>query len=309
LQNIEFVINSLANQTFKHRLISKNCIIIIIFINESFNFISTTDSRYNDREFKNILMNCDAAERSIESIEQFKVLERISNNDVKLNTKTVESSIRFGIDNTLILEFVDLNISLEIITFHIVEINISFLLCLNDLNRLKIYFNNLINEMIQKISNQITRNQNTTNFQISSKIWRHFVIRRYDHAFFSWKIFTYSLIAESIDENSCLLIEIELRDLHRRFDHFSARRLYEILTRSDHDNVESRVIEHLNKYCHYCQMHEKSFERFSFLIRNSDSEFNFNILMNILYIEIKLEDENKLVLHLVNEAIRFQVDR
>jgi hypothetical protein len=28
-----------------------------------------------------------------------------------------------------------------------------------------------------------------------------------------------------------------------------------------------------------------------------------------LYIEIKLEDENKLVLHLMNEAIRFQVDR
>ncbi len=127
--------------------------------------------------------------------------------------------------------------------------------------------------------------------------------------FLLWKIFTYSLIAEFIDENSCLLIEIELRRLHRRFDHLSARRLYEILTRSDHDNVESRVIEHLNKYCHHCQMHEKFSERFSFSIRNSDSEFNFNILMNILYIEIKFEDENKLVLHLMNEITRFQVDR
>jgi hypothetical protein len=302
LQNIEFVINSLTNQTFKHRLISKNCIIITIFINEFFNFISITDSRYDDREFKSILMNCDAANRSIEDIEQFKALQRIS--DVVLNRKTVESSIRFDIDNTLILGFVNLNISLEVITFHIVEINTSFLLCLNDLNRLSIYFNNLINEMIQKISHQITKN-----FQISSKIRRHSVIRRYDHAFLLWKIFTHSLIAEFIDENSCLLIEIELRRLHRRFDHFSARRLYEILTRSDHDNVESRVIEHLNKYCHHCQMHEKSLERFSFSIRNSDSEFNFNILMNILYIEIKFEDENKLVLHLMNEAIRFQVDK
>jgi hypothetical protein len=299
LQSIEFdiITSLLANQTFEHRFFAKNCIIITIFINESFNFISTTDSRYDDREFKSILMNCDAAERSIEDIEQFKALERMSN-DVKLNTKTIESSIKFGIDNTLILEFVDLNTSFEIITFHIIEMNTSFLLCLNDLNRLRIYFNNLINEMIQKMSD----------IQISSKIRRHSIIRRYDHAFLLWKILTYSLIAEFIDENSCLLIEIELRRLHRRFDHLSTRCLYEILTRSDHDNVESRVIEHLNKYCHHCQMHEKSFERFSFSIRNSDSEFNFNILMNILYIEAR-SNENKLVLHLINEITRFQADR
>ncbi len=120
-------------------------------------------------------MNCDAAEQSIENIEQFKALERISNNDVKfkLNTKTVESSISFGIDNTLTLEFTDLNTSLEVITFHIVKVNTSFLLCLDDLNRLKLYFNNLINEMIEKMFD----------IQICSKIRRHLVIRLYDHAF------------------------------------------------------------------------------------------------------------------------------
>jgi hypothetical protein len=116
-------------------------------------------------------VNCDAAGRSIEGIEQFKALQRIS--DVVLNRKTAGSSIRFGIDNTLILGFVELNIPLEVINFHIVEINISFLLCLNDLNRLRIYFNNLINEMIQKMSD----------IQINSKIKRHSVIRRYGHAF------------------------------------------------------------------------------------------------------------------------------
>jgi hypothetical protein len=55
-------------------------------------------------------------------------------------------------------------------------------------------------------------------------------------------------------------------------------------------------------------MHEKFFERFSFSIRNADVEFNFNILMNILYIEAKA-NENKFVLHIVNEAIRFQIGR
>jgi hypothetical protein len=216
LQNIKFVINSLTNQIFKHCLISKNCIIIIISINKFFNFISTIDWEYDDREFKNILVSCDAADRLIEDIEQFKALKRISN-DVKLNTKTNKSSIKYDIDNTLILKFIKLNIPLEVITFHIVKVNTSFLLCLNNLNRLKLYFNNLINEMIQKISYQ-----NITNFQINSKIQRHSVIRRYDHAFLLWKIFTYLLITEFIDEYLCLLIEIELRRSHHRFDHFSA---------------------------------------------------------------------------------------
>jgi hypothetical protein len=264
-QDIEFdtIISLLANQTFKHRFTAKNCIIIIVFINELFIFISITDSRYDDHEFKNILMNCETADLSTKDIKKFKTLKRISNNDVKLNTQTIESNIKFEIDSISILSTVALNTSLELIIFHIVKMNISFLLSLIDLNRLKMYFNNLINEMIQKILD-------ITNLQIDSKIRRYSVIRRYDHAFLLWKIFTYSLIIEFINESSCLLIEIELRRLHRRFGHLSARRLYEILTRSDHDNVESRVIEHLNKYCHHCQVHEKFSGRFSFSIRDAD---------------------------------------
>jgi hypothetical protein len=174
LQNIEFEIitSLLSNQTFKHRLISKNCITITTFINEFFSFISIIDSRYDDHEFKNILMNCETADLSTNDIEQFKILKRI-NNDVKLNTKTVELNIKFEIDSISILSTIELNISLELIIFHIVEMNTLFLLFLIDLDRLKMYFNNLINEMIQKM----------LDFQISSKIQRHSVIRRYDHAF------------------------------------------------------------------------------------------------------------------------------
>ncbi len=101
---------------------------------------------------------------------QFKALQRISNN-LALNKKTVESSIKFEIDDTLILEFVELNTSFEMITFHIIEVNIPFLLCLDDLNRLNIYFNNLINQMIQHEHTSMKK--------------RHSVIRRHGHAFLS----------------------------------------------------------------------------------------------------------------------------
>ncbi len=288
ISNIESITSALADKTFQHRLIFKN--ITNVFINEScdFTYISITDSRYDDSQFKDILVNCDAADRLTENMNQFKALQKISNN-IALNKKTIEASIKFEIENTLILEFVELFISLEMITFHIIEINISFLLCLNDFDRLNIYFNNLINEIVQHDK-------------------RHFVIRRYDHAFLLWKILIQSLIAEFIDENSCLLIEIELRRLHRRFDHSSARRLYEILERSDHE-IEFRAIEHLIKYCHHCQMHDKSSDRFIFSIRDEDIQFNYNIMIDILYMKYKSTDNNKLVLHIINEAIRFQIER
>jgi hypothetical protein len=162
LQNIEFVnsslitsslaksfINSLANKAFEHRLILKN--ITNVFVNESFDFIYTSiiESRYNDREFKDILMNCDAAKRLTAEIEQFTALQRL-NDSIQLNKSIVESKIQFDIDSISIMSTIELNISLEQLIFHIVEINTSFLLCLVDLNRLEMYFNNLTNELMQK---------------------------------------------------------------------------------------------------------------------------------------------------------------
>jgi hypothetical protein len=100
-----------------------------------------------------------------------------------------------------------------------------------------------------------------------------------------------------------------LRRLHRRFEHFSIRRLYEILERFDHDDdVESRAIKHLIKFCHHCQIHEKLLGRFIFSIRDEDIQFNYSIMINILYMKYKSAD-NKPVLHIVNETIRFQANR
>jgi hypothetical protein len=67
------------------------------------------------------------------------------------------------------------------------------------------------------------------------------------------------------------------------------------------------MIEYFIKYCHHCQIHEKSSNRFNFTLKN-DLEFNFNVIVDILYLEIK-SDVNKSILHLMNETIRFQVDR
>jgi hypothetical protein len=167
VQDIEFITNTLSNKTFAHRLIAKDDTIEILIELISYSYITSSESRYDDREFKNLLINLNAARKSIERMRQFKTLQRV--HDVKLN-KSDRLLFKFEIEDIKSIDSIKLEISLEMIIFHIVETNISFLLSLVDLDRLRIYFNNLTNELIQNLSQTDLKN-------------RHSMIRRYGHAF------------------------------------------------------------------------------------------------------------------------------
>ncbi len=108
-------------------------------------------------------------------------------------------------------------------------------------------------------------------------------------------------INQSFDFNLCYLIETKLRQLHRRFDHSSTRKLHDLLERSDHD-VKKLILKKLNKFCNFCQKHEKSSERFKFTLRD-DVNFNYSVIVNVMYVE------NSLILHVIDEATRFQAAR
>jgi hypothetical protein len=144
------IITMLADKTFRHRLIFMNNITVSSnSISYSYNVFTT--SRYDDREFKNILIDHDAADHSFEDIEQFTILQRISNTFLILNKKRI-ISFRFDIDEISFIDTVDLKIFVDVITFHIVFVHTSFLLCLADMNRLRLYFNNLTNMLIEERS-------------------------------------------------------------------------------------------------------------------------------------------------------------
>ncbi len=167
IDNVEFITSTLSNKTFAYRLIANDDTIEILIELISYNYITSSESRYDDREFKNLLIDSDATRKSIESMKQFKTLQRI--NDVKLN-KSDQFVFKFEIEDIKSIDSIKLEISLETVIFHIVDANISFLLSLADLDRLRIYFNNLSNELIQNRSQIDLKN-------------RHSVIRRYEHVF------------------------------------------------------------------------------------------------------------------------------
>jgi hypothetical protein len=177
IDNVEFITSTLSNKAFAHRLISKDDIIEVLIELISYSYITSSESRYDDREFKGLLIDSDAARKSIGGMRQFKVLQRIFSDDVKLN-KSNQLTFKFEIEDIKSIESINLETSLEIITFHIVETNIPFLLSLADLDRLSVYFNNLTNELIQNRSQTDLKNR----FQNGLKN-RYSMIRRYEHAF------------------------------------------------------------------------------------------------------------------------------
>ncbi len=137
-KTIAAIIIMLADKTFKHRLISTNN--IIVFSNSiSYNYNVFIVLRYDDREFKNILIDHNVANHSSKNIEQFTILQRISKTFLILNKKRI-IFFRFDIDEIFLIDTINLKIFVDVITFHIVFVHTSFLLCLVDMNRLRLYF-------------------------------------------------------------------------------------------------------------------------------------------------------------------------
>jgi hypothetical protein len=168
--------------------------------------------------------------------------------------------------------------------FHVIKTDTSFLLSLADMNRLKVYFNNVENILFMIIKNR----------DLS-------IIRRFDHDFLQWKN-SYSLhsyIAQSFNFYFCYLTDIELRQLHRRFEHSFIMKLHDLLERFDHE-VKKSVLKKLIKFCTFWQKYAKSSERFKFTLKY-DVNFNYSIIVDVMYIE------NHFILHVVDDATRFQV--
>ena len=135
----------------------------------SYAYTSSTSSKYNDTKFKGLLIDSNAATRSTDNIEQLKTLQKIDDT-IQLNQSTAGSAnFVFDIESTGSIKSIKINTSIELITFHIISVNISFLLCLANLNKSETFFNNVTNKIIQQHQK----------FPKS-----HPVFKKYEHAFF-----------------------------------------------------------------------------------------------------------------------------
>ena len=155
-----------------------------------------------------------------------------------------------------------------------------FLLCLTDLDWLSVYYNNINDTLIQK------------KLAIS-------VICRFGHFFLIWDSALYNCITESFNCNPCFLIEVELRKLHKRFEHLLVKKLKNLLKRSRYE-IDRSALKRLIKYCDLCQKHIKTPRRFRFILRKNVN-FNHSIIIDVMFIE------SFSMLHIVDKSIRYQI--
>jgi hypothetical protein len=115
--------------------------------------------------FYEIMIDSKALIRLIVDNKQY--LAFINNIFIELNSIKVEAvNVQFEIESIFLLESITIDISMRLMKFHVIKTNTLFLLSLADMNRLKIYFNNVENILFMIIKNRSLS-----------------IIRRFDHDF------------------------------------------------------------------------------------------------------------------------------
>ncbi|KAM4059749.1 integrase core domain-containing protein [Hirsutella rhossiliensis] len=163
------------------------------------------EDRYSRDRFQGIMI--DTAGYS-----QYIALQR-EDPSVALDSSTSgQASIKFGNGDTInSLAQLPKN-TLGRITFHVLQTPTPFLLCLADMDRLGIYFNN--------ITDTINCTNHCTNRPTSIP-----VVRKWGHPWF---------FLTKDEESISFLTETEIRTLHRRFGHPAVPRLHHLLKQAGH---------------------------------------------------------------------------
>ncbi|EED20782.1 conserved hypothetical protein [Talaromyces stipitatus ATCC 10500] len=183
-----------------------------------------------------------------------------------------EYSVRFGMGNPIIsTAVITVESQFSDIEFNTMDLPTPFLFCLKDMDRLRVKFDNLTNEMIQ--GDLIVP-----------------VIHKRGHPWFF------------LDEKyapEAFLTEVEMRRLHQRFGHPAVDRLHKVLKRAGHLDVDYKVLAQIEEFCHHCQMNRQAPKRFKFTLHD-DCEYNYEIVVDVMYLD------GKPVLHIVDWATSFQ---
>jgi hypothetical protein len=156
------------------------------------------------------------------------------------------------------------------VTYHVLDTPTPFLLSLADADRLRAYFNNVLNVIVRKDRTTVP------------------VVQKWGHPFFN----------VNTSEAVSFFTEIELRRLHRRFRHPRTERLHTMLQAAGHE-VDASILDKIQKFYHFCQSYNKAPQRFKFSIKDN-SHFNYEIIIDVVQIN------NRNVLHVINADTSFQ---
>ena len=233
-------------------------------------------SRYTSDVFRGVLVDTGAATISTVGLGQAKVF--MKEFGVQMDTNSPPTMAKFGKGKAISQGTLAVETPVGKMIFYVVDADIPFLLCLQDLDRSGYYYNNQTDLVTYK---------NNTKPPIP-------ITRIFNHPFMVWGPVSIAYLTEP-----------ELRQLHRRFGHPSVDRLVKLLEKTNHEDPQNRqVLKDITAYCEFCQKHSRSPGRFKFSLKDEDNTyFNYALVVDVMYIE------GDPVLHVVDQGTSFQAGR
>ena len=172
----------LANHSFDHAITGANP---NLTGHESDPFTYITSERYTSNEFYGIMIDTGASRRSTAGCGKYLAYKKKIKHVRVDKSRAGAVNVQFGIGSTLSIGSLLLDTPIGIIEFYVVEAETPFLLCLEDMDKLNVYFNNLENVLIASTKSEP-------------------VVRRFSYPFLLWDESLHSFIANSFNNNPCL---------------------------------------------------------------------------------------------------------
>ena len=112
-------------------------------------FAYITIERYTPKEFYGVIINIGTSKKSTIGYRQYLIYKATTNNNADIHiTQTGAINVQFGIGSTALIRLVTVKTPISPVNFHIVKADTPFLLCLIDIDRLQVYYNNVMDILI-----------------------------------------------------------------------------------------------------------------------------------------------------------------
>ena len=112
-------------------------------------FAYITTERYTPKEFYGVIIDTGASKKSITGYGQYFAYKTTTDNNTDINTmQTGAINVQFGIGLTALIGLVAVKTPIGLVDFYIVKADTPFLLCLADIDRLQVYYNNVTDTLI-----------------------------------------------------------------------------------------------------------------------------------------------------------------
>ena len=116
-------------------------------------FAYITTERYTPKEFYSVIINTGTSKKSTTGYRQYLTYRNTTNDNTDINIMQIGAvNVQFSINLTVLIRSVTVKTLIGLVNFYIVKADTPFLLCLADMDRLQVYYNNIIDTLTGPIT-------------------------------------------------------------------------------------------------------------------------------------------------------------